>query len=468
MKFYIKLTLLFLFPICSFAQNQSDANTFSKSLDLAKKKEKLVLLIINPDYRPEMQSKVPTGLALLNDEVAKKAKENFVVFETKRTDTSIRNMISTYKVNRFPAFLFMHPSKDIFHVDFGYSTTKHKYIAMFDKALVLSKAKTVSALQDEYLKNPTDYVILRQLIELRKRNGVTDNAELIEKYVQGLKVSDFSNYETVLFILTSGPYSDGNAYKLAYTNRKITDSIYRTEPVQVRSAMNGAIISNTMANAIKTNNRVRATNAANMARNMSGRDYVRGHKIFNSQMLYFYELTKDTSNYFKLAVQHYDTYFMNLSADSIKKAELKERQTMLERMRPPAMHTNTVTKEKLDSIMKANPTARTVTRTESVVTSTPSSNYANELNNIAYRFYQKGTKNLNYLSKAMLWSKRAVELNPMWGYYDTLAHVYYAMGIYSEALATQKIAMDLAKKEGNPDYFTRASKAYDKMKNKSL
>ena len=128
MKFYLKVILLFLFPLSSFAQNQSDAKTFLKCLEIAQKKEKLVLLIINPDYPPEIQVKVPANLALLDDEVVKKAKENFVVFDTKRTDTSIRNFISINKVTRFPAFLFMHPSKDIFHIDFGYSTTKHKYI----------------------------------------------------------------------------------------------------------------------------------------------------------------------------------------------------------------------------------------------------------------------------------------------------------------------------------------------------
>ncbi len=68
----------------------------------------------------------------------------------------------------------------------------------------------------------------------------------------------------------------------------------------------------------------------------------------------------------------------------------------------------------------------------------------------------------------MLWSKRSIELNPMWGYYDTLAHVYYAMGIHSEAVATQKIAVDLAKKESNPEYFERTSKEYEKMKSKTL
>ena len=148
-----------------------------------------------------MEAKIAVNLTLQHQDVAKKIRDNFIVFDTKRMDTSIRSIVSTYKITRFPAFLFMHPSKDVFHVDFGYSSTNHKYIAMLDKAMLMSKEKTVSDLESEYLKNPNDYTILKQLIELRKRNGILDNAELIEKYVQGLKVSDFNDYQTVLFIL---------------------------------------------------------------------------------------------------------------------------------------------------------------------------------------------------------------------------------------------------------------------------
>ncbi len=467
MKFYLKLTIICLLPFFGYTQNLSDASTFRKTLDLAQKKEKLVLLIISPDYPPEMAAKMPASLSLLNDEVVKKAKENFIVFHTKRNDTSIRRIISTYKITRYPAFIFMHPTRDVFHLDFGTSTTKNKYLAMFEKAMVMSKEKTATDLQKEHLQNPNDYTILKQLIELRKKHGITDNAEHIEQYVQGLKVSDLNDYETALFIFEAGPYADGNAYRLVYSSRKMIDSIYKRQTPQVRNNFNNMIINNTMMSAVRTKNRARAQSAANFARGSWGGDYLKANKSYNAQMLYFYGAIKDTTNYFKLAIQHYDMYYMNISADSIKKVEAKEKVAMLERLKPPMQQKNIVSKEKMDSLIKANPNGVS-RRTESVITSAPAVNYANDLNNIAYQFYQKGTKNLNYLSKAMLWSKRSIELNPMWGYYDTLAHVYYAMGIHSEAVATQKIAVDLAKKESNPEYFERTSREYEKMKSKTL
>lgn len=163
---------------------------------------------------------------------------------------------------------------------------------------------------------------------------------------------------------------------------------------------------------------------------------------------------------------------MKLSADSIKKIDKKNQAENLEKMRrqmPDNSNRKMVSKEKIDSLIKANPTQK-VTRTEMAISSIMVTNqYSNELNNVAYRFYQTGIKNINYLSKAMIWSKRAIELEPKSGYYDTLAHIYYAMGIYNEALTTQKTAIDLAKNEKtNNDYLIRISEAYQKMKNKTL
>lgn len=393
-------------------------------------------------------------------------KDNFIVYETNGGDSAIRSIISTYRINSFPTFLFMHANQDVFHRDFGFSPTTHKYLAMLDLALTKSKEKSISTLEKEYLDNKSDYAILKKLIELKKKNGITNNAELIEQYVKGLRISDFQDYQTVLFILEAGPYIDGDAYKLAHTNRKIVDSIFKKEPYQLRVNLNNYMISNTMLNAVKTKNARQAQSVASFSRNSWSGDYFKGNKSYGSQMLYYYSAVKDTTNYLRSAVQHYDTYYMNISADSIKKVEEKERQAMLERNKPVFATTPPISKEKMDSILKSNP--KIVRRTESVITSSSSTSYASELNNIAYRFYQTGTKNMNYLTKAMIWSKRAIELNPTWGFYDTLAHLYYAMGIYNEALATQKTASDMAKAENQTEGFLRSQEAYEKMKNRTL
>ena len=71
---------------------------------------------------------------------------------------------------------------------------------------------------------------LKNYISKRQQAGFTDNANLIEKYVDSLNIIDLNNYGVVLFILKAGPLADGRAFKLAYINKNITDSIFKTEP----------------------------------------------------------------------------------------------------------------------------------------------------------------------------------------------------------------------------------------------
>lgn len=464
MKLILTLLSILILPFTAFTQKLSDANTFENTVELAQKDKKPLLLIIG--ISPKYMTNSTVVSALYDPEVVKKIKNNFVVFETDREDTSITRIISTYKIRNFPSYLFMHASKDVFHSDFGISNATHKYLTMVDKAVILSKEKSVTELEEEYLANKTDNNILKKLIELKRKNGITNNAILIEQYANNLRISDLNDYQTILFILQAGPLVDGNAYKLAYTNRKITDSIYKYEPLQRRVEINNAIISNTLINAVKTKNIRQAQAAANYTRATNSSNYIQANKNSSNNMLYYYKSVKDTSNYIRSAIQYYDAYYMNISADSIKKIEARQRQLAIDKIKPmPTPGTKTVSKEKLDSMIKANPNS---VRTEKFTTSTVnmSTSYANELNNAAWAFYETGTKNINHLLKAVTWSTRSIELNPISGYYDTLAHLFYRLGYLEQAIKTEQTAINQAKIEGRPhDGFQDVLR---KIKNKEL
>ena len=470
MKKLFKITLLLLLPFFVSAQNFSDTKTYQKAIDLAQKKQKPILLMITIKPSGEFADRMKPNQAIQDPAVLTKMKTNFVVFEAERADTAMRQIIAKYKVTRFPSFLFLHPNQDIFHIDFGYSSDKMKYLNMMDKALLLSKEKSMSDIAEAYATNKADTSLLKQLINQRKKNGITDNSELIEEYVTHLKISDFNDYQTVLYILEAGPQLDGNAYKFSRTNMVVFNKIYQTESLDKRLAINNAIIDNTYNAAVKTKNRTKATQVANFIRGTWNNDYEKGDKASETRMLAYYSAVRDTTSYFRSATNFYDRYYMRLSADSIKKLDVKNKAEALEKMKKQmaVRTTKMVSKEKMDSIRKTNPNQRVVT-TEIVGFGSSVNQYSTELNNIAYRFYQTGTKNINHLTKAMIWSKRAIELDPSWPNYDTLAHIYYAMGIHNEAIATQKIAVDLAKKQNNNgESVVRLSKAYDKMKDKTL
>lgn len=306
MRILLNLMLSLLFPFFAISQSLSDAKTYQKAIELGQKKQKPILLIINVKPSGEMAAKIKPNQAIKEDDVVNKMKANFIVFEADRADTAMQKVIATYRITNFPSFLFMHPSQDLFYKDFGYSSDKNKYLKMIDNALLMSKEKSMSELTKAYEANKTDGQLIKQLINLRKKNGITDNSELIEDYVNTLKVGDFSNYETVLFILEAGPQIDGNAYKFSRTKAAIFQKVYQQEPLESRMAINNAIIMNSYSAAVKGKNINKALQVASFVRGTWSSDYEKGAKAYESRMLSYYSAVKDTASYFKNAINFYD------------------------------------------------------------------------------------------------------------------------------------------------------------------
>lgn len=275
---------------------------------------------------------------------------------------------------------------------------------------ILSTEKPIYEIEKNYLENKTDNVALRKYIDARQKAGIYNNAELIEDYVSLLTIDDFNNYQTVLFILEAGPFTYGNAYKLAYSNPKIVDSIYKTEPLSRRIKLNISITNNTMSEAINTKDIYKAMSAADFTRRTYGNDSYNAEGVYMYEMLKYYRGVQDSSNYLRNAPNYYDQYLMKISVDSIKKIE---------------------------SINNTNFNNNTKKYLENSISNT----YALHLNNAAWNFYETKTSNISYLTKAIEWSKRAIELKPFAIYYDTLAHLLYKLGKFDEAIKAQETAL---------------------------
>jgi len=448
-NFFNTLIISILFFSSAFAQKLNTQSSLEKAIQQSVKKDKPIILIVSVSHMNAPQTtngaKIDFSSAMDDAEVIEKINQNFIAYKTLMNDTSIRSILSKSAISSFPAYIFLRSNKEVFFKDFGNSTAKQRYFSMIDNALKALKEKPLSELEREYAENKSDIQLLKNLIDTRKKLGQNNNAELIEDYVKSLKIDDFNNYQTVLYILEAGPHTDGNAFKFAHNNRKLIDSIYKKEPFAKRSAFNNFMINNTMNDAIKAKNIVKAQSAAAFTRGTWTNDYTKGAKAYDSQMMRYYLAVKDTTRYLQTATYHYDNYYMRIGADSIKKMEIAERKAMEKRGLPSTLNQNIVSKEKMDSLMKAKGASMI---TQSVVTVGPtSSSYANELNNAAYKFYETGTKNINHLTKAMIWSRRSIELNPISGYYDTLAHILYRLEYYEEAIKNQQLAIEKSKTE---------------------
>lgn len=463
-KLSIFIALLFCYSL-AIAQIKNSAKTINQTFELAREKNKPLFLVI--DVAPSKQ--FATKNVSFDKALEKDILEDFVYYQTNRLDTSIRKIILKNKFRSYPAFVFFHPNEDIFLSDFGLSSTRTKYVNMLKKAKELSKEKSITELQKDVYNNPSNNEELKKLIESRQKNGITDNAELIEQFAKNLEVKDLSDYQTVLFILKAGPLVDGMAYKLAYTNRKITDSIYKYESIETRSKINGNIISNTLKSAVKEKNYNRARLAANTSRNTSKSNYLKAQQNYDATMLYYYKNIKDTTSYFNASKLYYNNYFMKLSADSIHKLQEKIKGDQVNKIKNELMLNDNkrfVSKETMDSIKNNNPNVKTTTRTYTTTYLKTSDIYSSGLNDAAWEYYKTGTNNINHLTTAIIWTKRAIEIDKRFNYLNTLSHLLYKVSFYAEAEKTQEEAIELANlQKVNTD---RLKETLQQIKNKTL
>ena len=366
-----------------------------------------------------------------------------------------------YQLKIFPAYLFFDQNGLLVLKGDKSSTSSAHYLTLGHKALdKLLSGSSLGDYEAKYKSGKVNKDFLKEYIMLRQQLGMPDNAKLIDEYVDYLTVGSFNDYNEVLFVLKAGPFAYGKAYRLAYTNKKIIDSIYKTQPLQVRVDLNSSIINNTQNEAIATKNFTMANSVANYIRGTSSKNYKEGEKRATFSTLSYHKAVKDTTNYYPLAQYYYDQYFMNVSTDSISK------------MTKAAADKRLALLKKGDSIKKsfpANTAAIRTTYSYSKISTMQTNDVANTLNNAAWDFYVLGTNNTNYLSKALLWSKRAIEISPTAEYYDTMAHIFYRMRLYDEALLNQDKAVELISKQKNGKGRLERFKAEaEKMKQRQL
>ncbi|MEO5685122.1 MAG: hypothetical protein ABIQ88_20930 [Chitinophagaceae bacterium] len=425
MKSFFCLAALLLCTILLQAQKIKYESSFetAKAAALQQQKPLAVLLTMQVPAVP------PDFMKGLNDKtVVEKFNTSFINYTVAREDSAAsRKIIIDYKINRFPSFLFLDAKGGLLFNDPAFVSRAASLLETADKAILASKEKSLSDYDSAFHAGSSEPAFLKAYILRRRTAGITDNANLIEKYVTGIAVADLNNYIEVLFILKAGPLVDSSAYKLVNVNRRIIDSIFKKEPLPDRVAMNNASIQNTMANAIATKNMTRAQACANFTRNSWTNNYAEGQKNWQLKMMQYFGGIKDTASYLRHAVAFYEQYYMRISADSIRKKDSLDLETVRNRARQNA------------SVIASDSTGRTFTF------SVAKNAVATELNNAAWYFYTAAGNNNDYLMKAMLWSRRSIELNPNPAFYDTYAHLLYRLQFFEEAESMQNKAIEAGK-----------------------
>ena len=431
-KSIVILFLAFFFGVNLPAQKIKYESSFDKAKQLSKQEKKPLAILITitpPVYTPNFMD------GLQNLKVIEKFNNNFINFKTDISDKAVSDkIIKDYRITRFPTFIFLDSKGGWMFCDIASLSKSENLLSIADRAIAATKEISVVEYDSAYAAGNNTAPFLKEYIIRREKAGLRNNASLIEKYVSSLEVSKLKNYDEVLFILKAGPIIGGSAFKLAYLNGYLIDSIFKTETLEVRKAINNTLISNTMDSAIVSKNRGMALEAADFTRKTWTKNPHEAYKSRDLKIIQYYFAIKDTSNYLRFASEFYDYRFMNISVDSIRK---------LDSLNLIATKKNA---EKAVSIFNAsNNGSINQTIKMSFLSTRTIEEYAIELNNGAWNFYLMAGNKEEYLYRAMKWIRRSIELNPKAAFYDTYAHILYRLKLYDEAESMQKKAIELGK-----------------------
>jgi len=433
MKKIILLSLVLFNAHLSFSQikYQKDISAAVKQASVTKKP--IFIHITIPVYAKGAKD------VLNQSEVSSFYNRNFINYKVEMMDSAGRELINKYGVNVFPAGVFVDDKKNLILKTFA-GNSASDYLDIGKKALVRKKSgMMLSAYEEKFSKEKHNAKLIKDYINLRIEAGIFDNAKLIDEYVDYQTIGTFNDPNEILFIFKSGAYAYGKAFNLTNFNKRKADSVFMTLPLPERIEINNRVINNTQNEAIRTKNIEMAQAVMNFTRNSWSNNYNEGNKQSQLKILGYYKAVKDTANYYSQSLYFVDQHYMSVSADSVKMPDIT----------------------KFNQIQKNE---------QKFIEPFPSNaNIPDLLNNAAWDFYVLGTRNKLYLSKALLWVKRAIDLRQNFQYYDTLAQIFYRMEFYDEALINQNKAIDKAIEVGtSPSILESLKSTGQKIKDRKL
>ncbi|MET1056370.1 MAG: hypothetical protein ABWY16_13775 [Pedobacter sp.] len=454
-----RLLSIFIMALCLSQVKAQPLKYFQGSLEdaklAAKKQHKLIYLMVGMGTIDPRFSLVPTDKDLL-----KRYESDFIcIYNNVSPGAGVDAIYQQYNVTTYPTHLFLDEQGGLILKTVGYRSNAEPYLNDINQAIQLSKGNTLTHYHAEYAKGNRKTDFLKSYLLKYDELDIPVNQEVLETYANLLPVSKLDDFETVSFLIQRGPVLSGTAYKITRVYPKLTDSIYKTLPYEKRVRINNRIINASMTAAKAKKDESLAMQTASFTQATWTNNWQKGMVAQLSKMMEYYRAVNDTVKYLRNASSYYQQYYL-LQRDSIHKPDPLE--TTVTVMPPRPVHS---TVQKSPALVPGRPdtkndSARIVNKTitkritissltgSSTLTPGPYANaleYAATLNNGAWSFYTMKTTNADYLSKAVIWVWRSIELFPAnTAFYDTLAHLYYLQKKYDEAITTEQKAIDIS------------------------
>lgn len=322
----------------------------------------------------------------------------------------------------------------------------YKYLELADQAIKRSdQINELFAFEKEYkgakTKRPE---LIRKYIALS--NQFDRNIDtVVEDYVAQLPIDSIYNKSVIRLVLEQGLPLSSRIYKLIKSGNspRTTDSLWNAIDYNKRVEINRKTISSTELVAIRNRDAGLTSELSNFIRNSYGRDFNKGHFYANKTLLNFYKSIKDSKGYLRFS-SSFIYSLMGVSNDTLMNWDLKERQLSV----------------------SSNAEVRRFSKM--------SCEYASQLNNIAWTYYEM-SNDLEELAKALKWARRAIEINTEVckptnkdnsAFLDTYAHLLYKMNQFDEAISWEKKAVEARRNAGfNSEMLDQE---LEKMQNRSI
>ena len=444
----MKKALLFsLFMTAPFlGKTQVNFETYN-SLDVlfekAKKEKKLVFIQLESTECNQCNDVAMTGLG--SKQLKEKYDAHFFSAKIKATDNLRADFIKKYKLRESMGSFYFDANQNLLLKNGMTTSLATTYLEWADKALEnVSKFSEFQDLENIYKNGDRTSAFLEKYIEALQ--DLDKNADaVVDTYVGQLTIDSLRTNRIIKFVMEQGLPLNASARKAIYSlnTARLTDSLWYLMPLQKRISINNKTISKTFSEAVKTKNCPLIYELNTFTRNIYSPDYQKGKYVSDVQLINFFKAIRDTNNYFRTANRFANDIIL-IKLDSLKAWDVRERERVF------------------------------ASRDAEKRFTVPSGNYATELNNLSWTYYQIAN-DTNYLIKALRWTEHAILINKEVisspsgqnaGFLDTYAHLLYKLKRYDEAIDWQTKAIETQKAANIKS--TAFEEEREKMKNRRL
>lgn len=421
------------------------SHVMSQSIDdafaAAKKQNKIVMIVVKSPQCTQCNEVAEQGLS--GSVAVRTIDASAVLVKVDKLPEFLNDPFSLYFMpTEFFGVIYADANRNVLRVYHGSSSLYVPYLDNLDKAVKeKDSGESMASLVTDYYSKKGGFETSMKLITKIIATGLEPKDEVINELVHAAPPDSASSITFLQFVERAAPSIGSAAHQYTTKNNdNYNTSWYRMEGRE-RSAINNRSYQKSLSKAIaeKDMNAAYQLSAARqgMFRSSGPAEAMRaGQEV----LLRYYRGIKDSSNYFMQAPRYYDTYFMTIGVDSVKKADSARTASLLRSL--PA-----------DLPKQAIPGA--IVRTQAVPVTPLAAYYGNALNEGAWSFYTQSKTPL-HLAKALLWARRSVEFYEVPESMDTYARLLYATHNTAAAIEWETKAVNALKaRKRNADNYDK-------------